>query len=119
MGVLVIDEDTRIRAQCSNEICRHCHNENNINVDQKHRRDIPRHQVQQTSKRRYRCDGCSISSRIIFPIAENAARCCYLVLLKNKNSHPRAERAMHHGCPVCFEVDIINMVCVLAFRSIP
>lgn len=41
----------RIRAPCCNEIfnCRHCHNEakNNINVDQKHRHDIPRHQVRQ------------------------------------------------------------------------
>ncbi|PON65599.1 43kDa postsynaptic protein [Parasponia andersonii] len=54
----------RIRAPCCNEIfdCRHCHNEakasikslqnciymqNNINVDQKLRHDIPRHQVTQ------------------------------------------------------------------------
>ncbi|KAG5562659.1 hypothetical protein RHGRI_005398 [Rhododendron griersonianum] len=41
----------RIRAPCCNEIfdCRHCHNEakNGINVDQKHRHDIPRHLVQQ------------------------------------------------------------------------
>ncbi|WVZ20722.1 hypothetical protein V8G54_008044 [Vigna mungo] len=41
----------RIRAPCCNEIfnCRHCHNEakNNINIDQKHRHDIPRHQVKQ------------------------------------------------------------------------
>lgn len=41
----------RIRAPCCNEIfdCRHCHNEakNSINIDQKHRHDIPRHRVQQ------------------------------------------------------------------------
>ncbi|QCE16179.1 hypothetical protein DEO72_LG11g3192 [Vigna unguiculata] len=41
----------RIRAPCCNEIfsCRHCHNEakNNIDIDQKHRHDIPRHQVKQ------------------------------------------------------------------------
>ncbi|CAJ1972148.1 unnamed protein product [Sphenostylis stenocarpa] len=41
----------RIRAPCCNEIfdCRHCHNEakNDINIDQKHRHDIPRHQVRQ------------------------------------------------------------------------
>lgn len=41
----------RIRAPCCNEIfnCRHCHNEakNNINIDQKHRHDVPRHQVKQ------------------------------------------------------------------------
>ncbi|XP_047154307.1 probable E3 ubiquitin-protein ligase RZFP34 isoform X1 [Vigna umbellata] len=41
----------RIRAPCCNEIfnCRHCHNEakNNINIEQKHRHDIPRHQVKQ------------------------------------------------------------------------
>ncbi|KAM7459423.1 hypothetical protein LguiA_036417 [Lonicera macranthoides] len=41
----------RIRTPCCDEIfdCRHCHNEakNNINVDQKLRHDIPRHQVQQ------------------------------------------------------------------------
>ncbi|KAH9760990.1 CHY-type/CTCHY-type/RING-type zinc finger protein [Citrus sinensis] len=41
----------RIRAPCCNEIfdCRHCHNEamNNINVDQKLRHDIPRHEVNQ------------------------------------------------------------------------
>ncbi|KAH1244872.1 putative E3 ubiquitin-protein ligase RZFP34 [Glycine max] len=41
----------RIRAPCCDEIfdCRHCHNEakNNINIDQKHRHDIPRHQVKQ------------------------------------------------------------------------
>ncbi|KAG4931177.1 hypothetical protein JHK86_048138 [Glycine max] len=41
----------RIRAPCCNEIfdCRHCHNEakNDINIDQKHRHDIPRHQVKQ------------------------------------------------------------------------
>lgn len=41
----------RIRAPCCNEIfdCRHCHNDakNNINVDQKQRHDIPRHQVTQ------------------------------------------------------------------------
>ncbi|CAL9231569.1 unnamed protein product [Arabidopsis halleri] len=40
-----------IRAPCCNEIfgCHHCHNEakNNINVDQKQRHDIPRHQVEQ------------------------------------------------------------------------
>ncbi|KAG6772731.1 hypothetical protein POTOM_024151 [Populus tomentosa] len=40
-----------IRAPCCNEIfdCRHCHNEvkNNINVDQKHRHDMPRHEVKQ------------------------------------------------------------------------
>ncbi|KAI9093579.1 hypothetical protein K1719_027028 [Acacia pycnantha] len=39
----------RIRAPCCNEVfdCRHCHNEvkNNINIDQKYRHDIPRHQV--------------------------------------------------------------------------
>jgi RING finger/CHY zinc finger protein 1 len=41
----------RIRAPCCNEIvdCRHCHNEakNDINVDYKHRHDMPRHQVKQ------------------------------------------------------------------------
>ncbi|TQD81325.1 hypothetical protein C1H46_033139 [Malus baccata] len=41
----------RIRAPCCNEIfdCRHCHNEakNDISIDQKHRHDIPRHQVKQ------------------------------------------------------------------------
>ncbi|KAJ6743610.1 CHY-TYPE/CTCHY-TYPE/RING-TYPE ZINC FINGER PROTEIN [Salix viminalis] len=41
----------RIRAPCCNEIfdCRHCHNEakNNINVDQKHRHDMPRHETKQ------------------------------------------------------------------------
>ncbi|XP_015874181.1 probable E3 ubiquitin-protein ligase RZFP34 isoform X1 [Ziziphus jujuba] len=41
----------RIRAPCCNEIfdCHHCHNDakNNINVDQKLRHDIPRHQVEQ------------------------------------------------------------------------
>lgn len=41
----------RIRAPCCNEIfdCRHCHNEakNDINIDQKYRHDIPRHQVKQ------------------------------------------------------------------------
>ena len=41
----------RIRAPCCGEIfdCRHCHNEakNNINVDQKLRHDIPRHQISQ------------------------------------------------------------------------
>ncbi|XP_019056370.1 PREDICTED: E3 ubiquitin-protein ligase MIEL1 isoform X2 [Tarenaya hassleriana] len=41
----------RIRAPCCNEIfgCRHCHNEakNSINIDQKLRHDIPRHQVKQ------------------------------------------------------------------------
>ncbi|KAJ6913569.1 hypothetical protein NC651_015947 [Populus alba x Populus x berolinensis] len=40
-----------IRAPCCNEVfdCRHCHNEvkNNINVDQKHRHDMPRHEVKQ------------------------------------------------------------------------
>ncbi|KAM1224752.1 probable E3 ubiquitin-protein ligase RZFP34 isoform X2 [Malus sylvestris] len=40
-----------IRAPCCNEIfdCRHCHNEakNDISVDQKHRHDMPRHQVKQ------------------------------------------------------------------------
>lgn len=28
--------------------------------------------------------------------------CCYSILLKN--SHPCVEGAMHHDCPVCFEV---------------
>lgn len=41
----------RIRAPCCNEIfdCRHCHNEakNSINVDQKLRHDIARHQIKQ------------------------------------------------------------------------
>ncbi|KAJ1420170.1 Zinc finger, RING-type [Sesbania bispinosa] len=41
----------QIRAPCCNEIfdCRHCHNDakNNINIDQKHRHDIPRHQIKQ------------------------------------------------------------------------
>ncbi|XP_056166806.1 probable E3 ubiquitin-protein ligase RZFP34 isoform X1 [Syzygium oleosum] len=41
----------RIRAPCCNEIydCRHCHNEakNSINVDQKDRHDMPRHEVSQ------------------------------------------------------------------------
>ncbi|CAL5206388.1 unnamed protein product [Lathyrus oleraceus] len=41
----------RIRAPCCNEIfdCRHCHNEakNDINIDYKHRHDMPRHQVKQ------------------------------------------------------------------------
>ncbi|XVE63581.1 hypothetical protein DITRI_Ditri07aG0031400 [Diplodiscus trichospermus] len=41
----------RIRAPCCGEIfnCRHCHNEskNNINVDQKLRHDLPRHEVSQ------------------------------------------------------------------------
>ncbi|CAN6721213.1 unnamed protein product [Malus baccata var. baccata] len=40
-----------IRAPCCNEIfdCRHCHNEakNDISVDQKHRHNMPRHQVKQ------------------------------------------------------------------------
>ncbi|CAI0444513.1 unnamed protein product [Linum tenue] len=41
----------RIRAPCCNEVftCRHCHNEaiNDINVDQKLRHDMPRHEVRQ------------------------------------------------------------------------
>ncbi|XP_056162449.1 probable E3 ubiquitin-protein ligase RZFP34 [Syzygium oleosum] len=41
----------RIRAPCCNEIfdCRHCHNDakNNIDVNQKERHELPRHQVQQ------------------------------------------------------------------------
>ncbi|KAG8657356.1 probable E3 ubiquitin-protein ligase RZFP34 isoform X2 [Manihot esculenta] len=41
----------RIRAPCCNEVfdCRHCHNDakNNINVNQKLRHDMPRHEVRQ------------------------------------------------------------------------
>ncbi|CAI0444616.1 unnamed protein product [Linum tenue] len=41
-----------IRAPCCNEVftCRHCHNEaiNDINVDQKLRHDMPRHEVRQS-----------------------------------------------------------------------
>ncbi|CAK9164525.1 unnamed protein product [Ilex paraguariensis] len=135
----------RIRAPCCNEVfdCRHCHNEakNNININQKLRHDIPRHQVQQvicslcdteqevrqvcincgvcmgkyfcgtcklfdddTSKKQYHCNGCGICR---IGGRENffhcyKCRCCYSVLLKN--SHPCVEGAMHHDCPVCFEV---------------
>lgn len=50
-GCLHYRRRCRIKAPCCNEIfdCRHCHNEakNNINVDPKHRHDIPRHQVRQ------------------------------------------------------------------------
>lgn len=50
-GCLHYRRRCRIRAPCCNEVfdCRHCHNEakNNINVDQKHRHDMPRHEVKQ------------------------------------------------------------------------
>ncbi|KAK6273179.1 hypothetical protein POUND7_010262 [Theobroma cacao] len=50
-GCLHYRRRCRIRAPCCGEIfdCRHCHNEakNNINVDQKLRHDIPRHQISQ------------------------------------------------------------------------
>lgn len=32
------------------------------------------------------------------------AGCCYSMILKN--SHPCVEGAMHHDCPVCFEVSL-------------
>ncbi|KAH1244871.1 putative E3 ubiquitin-protein ligase RZFP34 [Glycine max] len=52
----------RIRAPCCDEIfdCRHCHNEakNNINIDQKHRHDIPRHQVKQVQQNCINCGVC-------------------------------------------------------------
>jgi len=135
----------RIRAPCCNEIfdCRHCHNEakNDINVDYKHRHDMPRHQVKQVicslcgteqevhqncincgvcmgkyfcetcklydddiSKQQYHCNGCGIcrtgGHENFFHC--NKCGCCYSTLLKN--SHPCVEGAMHHDCPVCFEL---------------
>ncbi|XP_022749570.1 probable E3 ubiquitin-protein ligase RZFP34 isoform X2 [Durio zibethinus] len=108
----------RIKAPCCGEIfdCRHCHNEskNNINVDQKLRHDLPRHQVsqvicslcgteQETSKRQYHCDGCGIcriGGRENFFHCYKCG-CCYSIL--PKNSHPCVEGAMHHDCPICFE----------------
>lgn len=35
--------------------------------------------------------------------------CCYSILLKN--SHPCVERAMHHDCPICFEVSFCHSWC--------
>ncbi|XP_048494070.1 probable E3 ubiquitin-protein ligase RZFP34 isoform X3 [Beta vulgaris subsp. vulgaris] len=97
----------RIRAPCCNEIfdCHHCHNEamNNINLEKTKRHDIPRHQVHQTSKKQYHCDGCGIcriGGRENFFHCYKCG-CCYSVVLKN--SHPCIEGAMHHDCPVCFE----------------
>ncbi|KAE9452270.1 hypothetical protein C3L33_15830, partial [Rhododendron williamsianum] len=124
-------------------------NLNGINVDQKHRHDIPRHLVQQvicslcgteqevshdlvwfgksvsvvacvwedTSVRLASClmtiyqrssiiamdvAYAGLAGGRISSIAINAVRCCYSVLLKN--CHPCVEGAMHHDCPVCFEV---------------
>lgn len=47
------------------------------------------------------------------------AGCCYSVLLKD--SHPCVEGAMHHDCPICFEVHTIQcfFICMLHFINIP
>ncbi|KAL3745327.1 hypothetical protein ACJRO7_014436 [Eucalyptus globulus] len=152
----------RIRAPCCNEIfdCRHCHNDakNNINVNQKQRHELPRHQVQQvvcslcgteqevrqvcincgvcmgkyfcgtcklfdddTSKKQYHCNGCGIcriGGRENFFHCYKCG-CCYSILLKN--SHPCVEGAMHHDCPVCFEVklcDLMVIMCALQWMYI-
>ncbi|KAA8518686.1 hypothetical protein F0562_016160 [Nyssa sinensis] len=58
------------------------------------------------SKNQYHCDKCGIcrtgGEENFFHC--NKCGCCYSRLLKD--SHICVERAMHHNCPVCFEVNL-------------
>lgn len=51
---------------------------------------------------------CSSSLLTISPCSKFEG-CCYSILLKN--SHPCVERAMHHDCPICFEVSFCHSWC--------
>ncbi|KAI7724799.1 hypothetical protein M8C21_031224 [Ambrosia artemisiifolia] len=61
------------------------------------------------SKRQYHCDGCGIcrigGQENFFHC--DKCRCCYSNVLKD--CHPCVEGAMHHDCPVCFEVCIFTL----------
>ncbi|KAE9465486.1 hypothetical protein C3L33_02609, partial [Rhododendron williamsianum] len=106
--------------------------QNSLEVDPLSRHDVPRHEVKRVSeavlKDQYHCDKCGICrlkffSKLFYfpPIAItvpitggeenffhcNKCGCCYSRLMKD--SHICVERAMHHNCPVCFEVASMPM----------
>ncbi|KAJ0783842.1 putative Zinc finger, CHY-type, Zinc finger, CTCHY-type, Zinc finger, CTCHY-type superfamily [Helianthus annuus] len=124
----------KIRAPCCDEVfdCRHCHNEakNSIDIDPLHRHDVPRHEVKKVqqncincgicmgnyfcqkckffdddvSKNQYHCEKCGIcrtGGEDNFFHCDKCG-CCYSRSIKD--THVCVERAMHHDCPICFEV---------------
>ncbi|XVF47947.1 hypothetical protein PTKIN_Ptkin03bG0150400 [Pterospermum kingtungense] len=118
----------RIRAPCCGEIfaCRHCHNEakNNINVDQKLRHDIPRHQVSQVicslcgteqevqqvcincgvCMGKYFCQVCKLFDDDTTKEQYHCDGCGICRIGGRKNFfHCCKCGSMHHDCPVCFE----------------
>jgi hypothetical protein len=42
--------------------------------------------------------------QLVYPLFMYHAGCCYSTVLKN--SHACVEGAMHHDCPICFEVGV-------------
>ncbi|BBH07747.1 CHY-type/CTCHY-type/RING-type Zinc finger protein [Prunus dulcis] len=52
------------------------------------------------SKKQYHCDDANGGEQNFFHC--NKCECCYSKVLKD--SHNCVEKAMHHNCPVCFEV---------------
>ena len=62
-----------------------------------------------------KCTTCFVITFLVFCIG-----CCYSTLLKN--SHPCVEGAMHHDCPVCFEVSSYSFydlnITLTAFRIV-
>nr|XP_034896075.1 E3 ubiquitin-protein ligase RZFP34-like isoform X1 [Populus alba] len=63
------------------------------------------------SKNQYHCDECGIcrtgGKENFFHC--NKCGCCYSMLMKD--AHRCVERAMHHNCPVCFEVNKAIIQC--------
>lgn len=91
----------RIRAPCCNEIfdCRHCHNEakNSIDVERKHRHDLPRHEVQ-----RVICSLCSTEQEVR-QVCVNCGVCMGKYFCENCKLFDDTSKEQYHcsGCGIC------------------